>query len=99
MKTWLRRKLMEFLHPPEENLVPISKESSRGLAIQSPDIDVREHGAIEFTVTNAQGGRVVSTRRWDRKKDQWTYKLHIITDNEDFGEEIKNIVFMEDLSR
>lgn len=99
MKTWLRRKLMEFLHPPEEGLVTISKESSRGLAIQSPDIDVREHGAIEFTVVSAAGGRVVSTRRWDRKKDNWIYKLHIVTDDEDFGEEIKNIVFMEDLTR
>lgn len=98
MKNWLRRKILNFLHPQDECLVA-SKEPSNRIISAGPDVDLREHNSIEFTVTNANGGRVISTRRWDRKKDQWLYKLHIITENEDFGEEIKNIVFMEDLSR
>lgn len=97
MKNWFRRKILDFLHPQDECLV--STDSDRSRISMNPDVDIREHNSIEFTVTSANGGRVISTRRWDRKKETWLYKLHIITENEDFGEEIKNIVFMEDLSR
>ena len=50
---------------------------------------------IQFTVYNANGGRVVETRRYDRQKDRSSNGLYVITSNQDFGHEIDKIITME----
>ena len=61
-----------------------------------PQIDQPER-AIQFTVYNANGGRVVETRRYDRQKDRNQTGLYIITNDQDFGHEIDKIITMEAL--
>jgi hypothetical protein len=61
-----------------------------------PQIDQPER-AIQFTVYNANGGRVVETRRYDRQKDRSQTGLYIITGEQDFGHEIDKIITMEAL--
>ena len=74
----------------------ISK-SGRGLRIDnSPSIDQPER-AIQFTVYNASGGRVVETRRYDKRTDRHTTGLYVITSDTDFGREIDKIITMESL--
>lgn len=53
--------------------------------------------ALQFTVYNANGGRVVETRRYDRQKDRHNQNLYIITAEQDFGREIDKIITMEAL--
>lgn len=53
--------------------------------------------AIQFTVYNANGGRVVETRRYDRQKDRNHQNLYIITSDQEFGREIDKIITMEAL--
>jgi hypothetical protein len=53
--------------------------------------------AIQFTVYNANGGRVIETRRYDRKTDRSSNGLYIITSEQDFGKEIDKIITMEHL--
>lgn len=53
--------------------------------------------AIQFTIYNASGGRVVETRRYDRQKDRHTTGLYVITNDQDFGREIDKIITMEAL--
>ena len=62
----------------------------------NPSIDQPER-AIQFTVYNASGGRVVETRRYDKKTDRHTNGLYVINNDTDFGKEIDKIITMEAL--
>jgi hypothetical protein len=62
----------------------------------SPSIDQPER-AIQFTVYVANGGRVVETRRYDKKTDRNTNGLYVINNDADFGHEIDKIITMEAL--
>lgn len=53
--------------------------------------------AIHFTVYTANGGRVIETRRYDRKTDRHTNNLYVVTGEQDFGREIDKIITMEAL--
>lgn len=76
----------------------VSIKQSRGLQIgrESPSIDQPDR-AIQFTVYVANGGRVIETRRYDRKADRHTNGLYVITGEQDFGKEIDKIITMEAL--
>lgn len=63
---------------------------------QPTNIDQPER-AIQFTVYNANGGRVIETRRYDRHKDRHSNGLYVITTDQDFGREIDKIITMESL--
>jgi hypothetical protein len=53
--------------------------------------------ALHFTVYVANGGRVVETRRYDKKTDRHTNGLYVINNDADFGKEIDKIITMEAL--
>jgi hypothetical protein len=67
----------------------LSRDSDR--SIDQPE------RAIHFTVYQANGGRVIETRRYDRHKDRHTNGLYVITSEMDFGKEIDKIITMEHL--
>jgi hypothetical protein len=52
---------------------------------------------IKFEVYRANGGTVVETRRYNRKNDENVYELHVITDSQDVGQAIGQIITMEAL--
>lgn len=52
---------------------------------------------IKFEVYRANGGTVVETRRYNRKNDDNIYELHVITDTQDVGQAIGQIITMEAL--
>ena len=70
--------------------------SSTAISRSETSIDQPER-AVQFTVYNANGGRVVETRRYDRQKDRNQTGLYIITSDQDFGHEIDKIITMEAL--
>ena len=74
----------------------IGAKQARGLQLSAPSIDQPER-AIQFTVYNANGGRVIETRRYDRMKDRSTSGLYVITSDQEFGKEIDKIITMESL--
>lgn len=73
-----------------------AKQARLGLQVGPQSIDQPER-AIQFTIYNANGGRVVETRRYDRQKDRHTNGLYVITSDQDFGREIDKIITMESL--
>lgn len=101
MKQWLRNLLWNFLHSEPEgmhgNAVSVSKHRHNTLA-SSRSIDEGED-SLNFTVYNASGGKIVEVKNYDHKKDCWNRSLHVITSDEDFGESIGKIVFIEMLKR
>lgn len=54
---------------------------------------------FNFTVTNATGGKVVTVRHYDPHTDRSHETVYIITDKEDLGEELGQIITKESLSR
>jgi hypothetical protein len=80
-----------------ESAISINK-LSRSMTISAgpTSIDQPER-AIQFTVYSASGGRVIETRRYDRKTDRSSNGLYIITSDQDFGRELDKIITMEHL--
>ena len=98
---WLMRKLIEGTEfekrqSQERGSVLAVNQLSSSLSIGSPSIDQPER-AIQFTIYNANGGRVVETRRYDKKTDRNTNGLYVINNDADFGKEIDKIITMESL--
>jgi hypothetical protein len=91
---WLLNKIKEAKQEENMNYGVLAKPSS--LSVGGPSIDQPDR-AIQFTVYNANGGRVIETRRYDRKTDRNTNGLYIITSEQDFGKEIDKIITMEAL--
>ncbi len=56
-----------------------------------------DSNGMNFTVYRANGGHVIETRQYDRKRDSNDHSLHIITDDKDLGEEIGKIITFERL--
>ena len=52
---------------------------------------------IRFEVYRANGGTVVETRRNDRRTGDSLYELHVISGEQDIGQEIGRIITMEAL--
>jgi hypothetical protein len=75
----------------DEAEMPISKAQ---LVTASRSID---SNGMNFTVYRANGGHVIETRQYDRKRDNNDHSLHIITDDKDLGEEIGKIITFERL--
>jgi hypothetical protein len=100
-KRWMLKTVKEAVESERNlgvNLSPdliTSKRRSIGLD-QPSSIDQPER-AIQFTVYTANGGRVVETRRYDRKTDRSSNGLYVITGDQDFGKEIDKIITMEAL--
>ncbi len=99
MKNWLRNKLHDFIFAPDRDLVASKQHtlvSSRGHHSQSLSSD---NEPLRFTVYNASGGKIVEISHYDSKRDRHETSLHIITSDEDFGESIGKIAFIEILKK
>ena len=72
------------------------KRQSIGLDRGPAQIDQPER-ALQFTVYVANGGRVIETRRYDKKTDRHANGLYVINNDSDFGKEIDKIITMEAL--
>ncbi len=102
IKRWMLKAVKEAVSAErngEANLVGAQDVvSSKSLRIgrHESSIDQPER-AIQFTVYTANGGRVIETRRYDRKTDRHSNNLYVITGEQDFGREIDKIITMEAL--
>jgi hypothetical protein len=97
---WLFKRLQNgaAFEQSQQNEKVSNMKLGAGIAIDrgGPSIDQPDR-AIQFTVYNANGGRVVETRRYDKKSDRNSNGLYIITSEQDFGKEIDKIITMEHL--
>jgi hypothetical protein len=99
---WFFKKLMEGAEFEKrqsqlrESAISVDRLSNSLISKGPPSIDQPER-AIQFTVYNANGGRVVETRRYDKKTDRNTNGLYVINNDADFGKEIDKIITMEAL--
>jgi hypothetical protein len=101
---WFFKKLVEGAE--FEKRQSQEKESARSIDRLSNSLTIgrgsqtsidQPERAIQFTVYNASGGRVIETRRYDKKTDRHTNGLYVINNDADFGKEIDKIITMESL--
>ena len=100
---WFLKKVIEGTqyqqrqNQERESIISVDR-LSKSLAISAgpASIDQPER-ALHFTVYVANGGRVVETRRYDKKTDRNTNGLYVINNDADFGKEIDKIITMEAL--
>lgn len=67
------------------------------ICIDEDSVQLSRERSIKFEIHNANGGRVVQTRRYDAQKDRHFENLYVITSDQDFGREIDKIITMEAL--
>jgi hypothetical protein len=99
MKNWLRHKLHNFIFPSDESTVRGSLNPVKLSRGHSTGLDEDNHEPMRFTVYNANGGKILETRTYDKRNDRWIASLHVIENNENFGEAIGKIVFLEMLKK
>lgn len=76
---------------------PISKSmysTTIGSSRQGPDMI-----GINFTVFNAVGGKVIQINQYNPMNDRNRQQLYIVTDKEDLGVELGQIITVESLGR
>jgi hypothetical protein len=90
MKLTLKQKIRNWLmDDPDDNYsVSIDIDES------SPSID---SNGFKLQVYKANGGVVVETKTYDRRKDENRNSLYVITEDKDLGAEIGKIITMENL--
>ena len=92
---WIKRKLRDWVRDANE-------EAEYSTAIKGSNLVAREDvdtfgEPMRFTLTKANGGFIVSTRRYDNRTDRSSGDNYIITDSDDLGDAISKIVTMEAL--
>lgn len=88
---WLKRKLRSWVNDAEG--YALDKNMKLSTVHESIDHDFDE--PLRFTISKANGGTIISTRRYDRRKDQNQGDIYIITDEQVLSDEIGKIVSME----
>lgn len=85
---WLKHKLRNWINS-EDNLA-YKRGSVEAVSISRTD----EFDADGYTlkVYPARGGRVIQYYKYDRKLDRQYTSLYVISDSEDLGDAVKNIV-------
>jgi hypothetical protein len=85
---WLKHKLRNWLNS-DDNRVYNSRGIAEPVSVSSDNIDA---DGYTLRVYPARGGRVIQYHKYDRKQDRANTSLYVISDSEDLGDAVKNIV-------
>ena len=89
MKLTLKQKLRNWLMDDSDD------DYSCSISVdETPSID---SNGFRLQVYKANGGVVVETRTYDRRKDENYNSLYVITEDKDLGAELGKIITMENL--
>lgn len=68
-------------------------------AMNQHDNIADSNNGMNFTVYSAIGGKVIQFRSYDPARDRHIGSLYIVTDKEDLGQELGQIITVESLNR
>ena len=111
IKTAFKRTMVDFIrwvsrNDEEDKIMESAPMSINGTAkrrsamvqISNNNIEDGNQG-MNFTVYHATGGKIVQIRTYDSRTDKTSSELYIVTDKEDLGEELAQIITRESLTR
>ena len=99
IKRWFIGKLKRALRDHNENAIWNEARVSSSMLVSSTDSARLRSAGMNFTVYNADGGYVLEYHTYDNKTDTTENRIHIIQDNEDFGDRLAKILTLELLRR
>jgi len=101
---WLKLKLRDWVNSAQDvpsNLVgrgeKIALNSTRGVIRNSSDVSIDSHSGLNITVMSAIGGKVITFRHYDRRKDDNQYRHYVIPDDLDFERELGKMITLESM--
>ena len=104
---WFKRMITRWVREDWDNVgkelgrVEVEKlQTSRGLVrINSDSIDnsIGGHTGLNITVMAAIGGKIITFRHYDRRKDDNQFRHYVIPDDLDFERELGKMITMESL--
>ena len=72
-------------------------QSTRGLGIRSNSDNIDGHAGLNITVMNAIGGKIVTFRQYDRRKDDTQFRHYVISDELNFERELGKMITLESI--
>jgi len=107
LSRWIARKCREAWEesqnrPEDVDYITSSKRNRGkgiGLAITNDSNPGDSAPTINFSLSFAQGGKIITTNYYEPKTDRHNRTVYVIPDEEDFAERVKEIVFKECLTR
>lgn len=54
---------------------------------------------MKLTLYPAVGGHVLEAGHYDEKEDEWSYKLYMINEGDDFAKQVSQAIMMESMSQ
>lgn len=102
VKRWIRNWLSDYDTDPGLVPDPYAQNTQTSADLRSVGVELPGEFAAEglnITIHNANGGYVASFRRYDRKTDQHSSQLYVITSDQKFEEALAHCIAMECLSR
>ena len=71
-------------------------QSTRGLVRSNSDT-IDGHVGLNITVMSAIGGKIVTFRQYDRRKDDTQFRHYVIPDDLDFERELGKMITLESI--
>ena len=82
---------------PSKESMALNKISGRGLSVRSNSDSIDGHAGLNITVMPAIGGKIITFRHYDRRKDDTNYRHYVIPDELDFERELGKMITMESI--
>lgn len=100
---WLKRKIRDWVEDADYEDSDRNREV-KGISVSSKDFPVADADGIPEDIGNytlrvwkANGGRCIQYKRYDNKIDRLYTELYVVSDEEDLGEAVKNIIIQQAL--
>ena len=96
LKRWIANKCREAWEEARdmpEDLMPTTKANR--ITVNAREHDWHEN--LSLSITTANGGKIVSFRRYDHKTDRQDNKIYVVPDDLDFNTELGKMITMESM--
>ena len=102
---WFKRMVARWVREDWDNVslelsrVEVGKaQTARGQGIRSnSDVNIDNHAGLNITVMSAIGGKIITFRHYDRRKDDNQFRHYVIPDDLDFERELGKMITMESI--
>lgn len=97
---WLKKMVAKWVKEDYENITSMEAnslmKSRRGIVTTASD-SIDGHTGLNITVMSAIGGKIITFRHYDRRKDDTNYRHYVIPDELDFERELGKMITMESI--
>lgn len=98
---WFKRMITRWVREDWENAStePSSVNSATGLLKprRSNSGSIDGQAGLNITVMNAIGGKIITFRHYDRRKDENQFHHYVVPEDMDFERELGKVITMESL--